>query len=81
MESIKVLVVDDNRTNQQIAVAMLDQLGCQSEVVNNGIESVDTARLSSFDLILMDCNMPHMSGYEASQQLRARGGKKFRDYL
>lgn len=76
MESIKVLVVDDNRTNQQIAVAMLDQLGCQSEVVNNGIESVDTARLSSFDLILMDCNMPHMSGYEASQQLRARGGEK-----
>ena len=76
MESIKVLVVDDNRTNQQIAVAMLDQLGCQSEVVSNGFESVDTVRLSSFDLILMDCNMPNMSGYEASQQLRARGGEK-----
>ena len=79
METIKVLVVDDNRTNQRIAVAMLDQLGCQSEVASNGFEIVDTVRLSSFDLILMDCNMPNMSGYEASQQLRARGGEKVQE--
>ena len=54
---MKVLVVDDNRTNQQVAVAMLGTLGCQSEVANSGIEVVDAVRLGAYDLILMDCNM------------------------
>ena len=76
---MKVLVVDDNRTNQQVAVAMLGTLGCQSEVANSGIEVVDAVRLGAYDLILMDCNMPYMSGYEVSQQLRTREGDKARE--
>ena len=79
IKPVKVLVVDDNRTNQQIAVAMLDNLGCQSEVANSGVEVVDTVRLGAYDLILIDCNMPYMSGYEASQQLRAREPDKARE--
>lgn len=75
---MKVLVIDDNRTNQQIAVAMLGKLGCQSKVANSGIEIVDAVRLGAYDLILMDCNMLYMSGYEMSQQLRAREGDKAR---
>ena len=79
IKPVKVLVVDDNRTNQQIAVAMLDNLGCQSEVANSGVKVVDTVRLGAYDLILMDCNMPCMSGYEASQKLRAREPDKARE--
>ena len=76
---MKVLVVEDNRTNQQIAVAMLRNLGCQSEVASSGVEVIDTVHLNSFDLILINCNMPHMSGYETSRKLRARKGTVVRE--
>ncbi len=68
--SIKVLVVDDNRANQLVAVAMLDKLGCKSEVADNGREAVDLILRGDFDLVLMDCYMPVMSGYDATRQIR-----------
>ncbi|MGB2401635.1 MAG: EAL domain-containing protein [Porticoccaceae bacterium] len=76
---MRVLVVDDNRTNQQITVAMLHNLGCQSEVACSGVEAIDAVHLSTIDLILMNCNMPHMNGYETSQQLRARENSEVRE--
>ena len=69
-----VLVVDDNRANQQVAVGMLDKLGCVSKVANNGREAVEAVLRSHFDMVLMDCNMPVMSGYDTTKQLRMYEG-------
>lgn len=68
--STKVLVVDDNRANQLVAVAMLDKLGCMSEVADNGREGVEQVSRGNFDLVLMDCYMPVLSGYDATRQIR-----------
>ena len=66
----RVLVVDDNRVNQQVAVAMLDKLGCDYEVADNGLAGVEAVLRGNFDMVLMDCNMPVMSGYDATKQVR-----------
>ena len=70
----KVLVVDDNRANQQVAVAMLDKLGCESDIAGNGRDGVEKIVRDRFDLVLMDCNMPVMSGYDATAQVRQYEG-------
>jgi diguanylate cyclase (GGDEF)-like protein len=66
----RVLIAEDNRTNQLVAAGMLNMLGCQCEFAGNGREAVDVARRSRFGLILMDCNMPEMDGYEATAHIR-----------
>ncbi len=75
----KVLVVDDNRANQQVAVAMLSKLGCESDIAGNGRDGVEKIVRDSFDLVLMDCNMPVMSGYDATTQVRQYEGDKAGD--
>ena len=66
-----ILVVEDNETNQQVAQGILQSLGCTVEIASNGREAVQTATRKSFDLILMDCQMPVMDGYQATRQIRA----------
>lgn len=73
-KTYKVLVVDDNRANQQVAQGMLENLGCYCEVVSNGQEAVDQVIRGRFDLVLMDCNMPVMDGYDATRQIRKYEG-------
>ncbi|MGQ0709654.1 MAG: EAL domain-containing protein [Rhodoferax sp.] len=68
--SPQILVVDDNRTSQTIAVGMLEMLGCESEVALNGRLAVQSFKRRPWDLILMDCNMPEMDGYEATAVIR-----------
>ncbi len=65
-----ILIVEDNRTSQTIAAGMLEMLGCKSEVAANGRVAVQAFRNKSWDLILMDCNMPEMDGYEATAVIR-----------
>ena len=65
-----VLVAEDNRTNQMVAAGMLTMNGCQCEFVANGSEAIEAARRGHFDLILMDCSMPEMDGYEATAHIR-----------
>src|SRR5471032_2045039 len=67
----RVLVAEDNRTNQMVAAAMLAMHGCQCEFAFNGREAVDAAQRQRYDLILMDCSMPEMDGYEATAHIRA----------
>ncbi|MBT0585649.1 PAS domain-containing hybrid sensor histidine kinase/response regulator [Alteromonas oceanisediminis] len=71
--SLSVLLVEDNSINQIVANDMLTQCGCRVEVAVNGAEAVAiaTERLEEFDLILMDCQMPVMDGYEATRCIRA----------
>jgi two-component system, sensor histidine kinase and response regulator len=67
----RVLLVEDNLVNQEVARRLLATLGVQAEVVENGQQAVDAARGGEFDLVLMDCQMPVMDGYEATRTLRA----------
>ena len=66
----RVLVVEDNRTNQMVAGAMLAKSGCQCEFADNGVAALEAVRRTRFDLILMDCNMPEMDGYAATRHIR-----------
>jgi CheY-like chemotaxis protein/HPt (histidine-containing phosphotransfer) domain-containing protein len=66
-----VLVVDDNATNQKIAVRMLEALGHRADVAADGVEAVSAWANVPYDLILMDCQMPLMDGYEAARTIRA----------
>ena len=66
----RILVADDNETNQMVAVQMLRRLGCQSEVAANGLEAVDALKRIPFDVVLMDCQMPELDGYGATQAIR-----------
>ena len=67
----RVLVAEDNRTNQIVAAGMLAMHGCICAFAANGREAVDAALSSQFDLILMDCSMPEMDGYEATARIRS----------
>lgn len=65
-----VLVVEDNLVNQKVAVRLLSCLGCTTEVANNGAEAVEIAEKRQCDLVLMDCHMPVMDGFEATKAIR-----------
>lgn len=70
--SMRALVVEDNPVNQRVAVALLNRLGFQTEAVTNGKEALEKVSTSdpSFDVILMDCQMPVMDGYETTRHIR-----------
>jgi len=69
----RILLVEDNPVNQLVAKGMLSKLGCEVVVSGNGAEALEQLQLVPFDLVLMDCNMPVMDGYEASRQIRQCG--------
>ena len=68
-----VLVAEDNPINQKIAVRMLEKLGCDVEVADNGRAALGRISGSLYDMVFMDCQMPEMDGYEATGALRASG--------
>ncbi|MGF6201298.1 signal transduction histidine kinase/ActR/RegA family two-component response regulator [Pseudomonas laurylsulfatiphila] len=69
----RVLLVEDNPVNQLVAKGMLGKLGCEVTTAAHGGEALDQLEQREFDLVLMDCNMPVMDGYEASRQIRRSG--------
>lgn len=66
----KVLVAEDNQVNQRVAVAQLKKLGCTVDVAANGLEVLQMMPQFGYDLVLMDCQMPEMDGYEATRTIR-----------
>jgi signal transduction histidine kinase/CheY-like chemotaxis protein len=69
-ETIRVLLVEDNQANLRVTQALLEALGCSVAIARNGLEAVSVCRSAAFDLILMDCQMPEMDGYEAARAIR-----------
>jgi signal transduction histidine kinase/ActR/RegA family two-component response regulator len=69
---LRVLVAEDNSVNQMVASAMLKRLGIRADLVENGLEAVAAVEQGGYDLVLMDCRMPVMDGYEACRVIRER---------
>ena len=69
----RILLVEDNPVNQLVAKGMLSKLGCEVVVAGHGGEALKCLEEQHFDMVLMDCNMPVMDGYEASRQIRSSG--------
>jgi signal transduction histidine kinase/ligand-binding sensor domain-containing protein/DNA-binding response OmpR family regulator len=66
----RVLVVDDNPVNQLVAARMIEKLGCRVDVASNGKEAVEMVELLPYDVVMMDCEMPEMDGYQATAVIR-----------
>jgi CheY-like chemotaxis protein/HPt (histidine-containing phosphotransfer) domain-containing protein len=74
MHSTRVLVAEDNEANRLVASIMLGKLECESQIVNNGQEALEALAEKEFDVVLMDCHMPVLDGFEATRMIRRSEG-------
>ena len=74
-DSVKLLVVEDYADNRDLLLFMLNTIGYQADTVNNGQEALDKTAQQKYDIILMDCQMPQLDGYQATKVIREREGK------
>ena len=72
------IVVEDNQINRQVAVAFLTKLGCSVDIATNGSAAVGMWREGRYDMVFMDCQMPELDGFAATQAIRAMedGGER-----
>lgn len=72
--NMRILVADDNPVNREVALRLLEKLGCAADGAANGQEAVDMHRTAAYALVLMDCDMPVLDGYRATQCIRELEG-------
>lgn len=70
-KALRVLIAEDNMINQKIAIRIMEKYGFRAEAVANGREAIEALHAAPYDLILMDCQMPELDGYEATKLIRA----------
>jgi CheY-like chemotaxis protein len=70
--NFRVLVAEDVEMNRQLVRALLTRMGCEVELAENGLQALAAIENGEYDLVLMDCLMPLMDGYEATNRLRAK---------
>ncbi|QGG49444.1 GAF domain-containing hybrid sensor histidine kinase/response regulator [Heliorestis convoluta] len=71
-----VLLVEDNQVNQKVALNLLSKMGLTVDIANNGLEAIHSLQKKEYDLILMDCHMPEMDGFQATEAIRKWESKK-----
>ena len=70
LDGVRVLLAEDNEVNQLVASELLNQVGCRCTIASNGRQAVEEALRGEFDVILMDCQMPELDGFEATREIR-----------
>ncbi len=70
-DNLNVMVVEDNLVNQKVAMRMLQKLGCDPNVTVNGLEAIEALKKKKYDIVLMDCMMPELDGFEATKEIRS----------